>query len=552
MPDRESRIAAFYGRVSGDDEESIETQLAIAIEVAARDGYIIPEGPAFRFADIRTSGLTRTRNEWSRLLKAIDGPERPLFDRVYVRNRQRLGRWKDPRRFPHYEVRFEDAGVPIRYCEEERHIEFSEGISDADMGIYISNTVDIVRTSRDHTDLVNKFRKRRRQMVLLGFYPFGRAPYGYMFAEVDPDTREVLGYVRRGRRIRTRGSRLQLVPADDGSAELVRSIFQWAGEGMSMLKIGQRLIAEAALTPRGSTEWDVSNVGGILRNTLYKGCLIWGRSGHKDLEPVPHTQARIEDSQPIRYDGFVAQPLIPAEEFDRIQEILSGRSGRWTHRRACGPKHLLTGRLFCSACGLPINGVAPRGKQNHETVYYIHPEFRKCRPVACEYRHRSVRADALEPLVLAHVRSLLQNPELEAEVRAQMTLLFSPEADSINHEAQTLAERLQKQELAQERAHTALAQLTSDSAIASIAARLNTIGEQIDKIKHQLKVLEQKKLGRAAILQKRLDVFGQADHLLALIDEGSFASRRAVVEHAVASIEYDYATRQATLALKLI
>lgn len=550
MPEHESRIAAFYGRVSGKDEESIETQLAIAIEVAARDGYIIPEGPAFRFADVRVSGLTRTRNGWSRLLEIIQGPEKPPFERVYVRNLQRLGRWKDPRRFPHYEVLFEDAGAPIRYCEQERQIEFSDGIRDSDIGVYISDTVDMVRTSRDHTDLVNKFRKRRREIVLKGFYPFGHPPYGYMFAEVDPDSGAVLAYIRRGDRTRTRGTRLKLVPADDGSEELIRSIFRWAREGMSMLRIGQRLIAEGALTPRGSTDWDVGNVSELLRNTLYKGCLIWGRLGREDLEPVPHTTAKIEDPNPIRYDGFVADPLISPEEFDQVQEILSGRSSRWKHRRACDPKHLLTGRIFCAACGLPINGVIR--SEHRETAYYIHPDIRRCRPVPCEYRHKSVRADALEPPVLAHVRSLLQNPALEAAVRAQMMLLLSPEADSTAHESGALAKRLRERQLARERAEAALEHLTSESAITSMSARIDAIGMQIDQITRQLKDLEQVKRQRDATLHQRLAVLDQADHLIGLLDEGSFASRRAAIERAVASVEYDYATHTATLSLRLI
>jgi hypothetical protein len=550
MPEHEPRIAAFYGRVSGKDEESIETQLAIAIEVAARDGYIIPDGPAFRFADVRVSGLTRTRNGWSRLLQVIQGPEKPPFERVYVRNLQRLGRWKDPRRFPHYEVLFEDAGAPIRYCEQERQIEFSDGIRASDVGVYISDTVDMVRTSRDHTDLVNKFRTRRRQMVLQGFYPSGHAPYGYMFAEVDPDTRAVLGFVRRGSRTRTRGSRLQLVPADDGSAELVRSIFRWAGEGMSMLRIAKRLIAEAARMPRGSSDWDVSTLSALLRHPIYKGCLIWGQWGREDLDPVPNTQAKIEDIQPIRYDGFVAEPLISPEEFDRIQEILNGRAGRWNHRRACEPRHLLTGRLFCAACGLPINGALKKSARG--TVYYIHPETRKCRPVPCEYRHKSVRADALEPQVLAHVRTLLQNPALQAAVRAQMTLGLSPEADSMAHEVETLARRLEDRKVEQRRTRAVLAQLTSDSAVSEFASHVNALGKQIDEIKRQLQDLEQKKVGRDAVLQQRLAVLDQADRLVALLDEGSFASRRAVVERAVASVEYDYATHTATLTLRLI
>jgi hypothetical protein len=45
------------------------------------------------------------------------------FERVYVWNPDRLGRWTDPRTRCYYEALFEQSGVELRYADQDARTE---------------------------------------------------------------------------------------------------------------------------------------------------------------------------------------------------------------------------------------------------------------------------------------------------------------------------------------------------------------------------------------------------------------------------------------------
>lgn len=111
--------AAFYGRVSVDDEESLDSQLAFCRERAHEDGYYIPDAPEFQFSDVHEKGTRDKRRGLDALDRVICAGQAPPFERMYVRDAKRLGGWRDPRKHDYIVVKWEIASACIRYCDME-------------------------------------------------------------------------------------------------------------------------------------------------------------------------------------------------------------------------------------------------------------------------------------------------------------------------------------------------------------------------------------------------------------------------------------------------
>jgi hypothetical protein len=545
------RLAAFYGRVSGRDGDSLETQLLIAREFAAADGFVIPDDPRFLFTDYNVSGKRTKRSSFDRLQEIVESPAGAPFDRVYVRDRKRLGRWKDPRRITYYAVRFEDHGVEIRFCDQKTHVRYSEGIDDSDTGAYLSETVDNMRTSRDHAELVTKFRRRKRELVKKGFYPGPDAPFGYAIAEIDPDTGLQIAVLGRRERTRNRRAYRRLVPATDGSAEIVRWIFEEVARGSSLHKIVFELSEQGTPTASKRGQWHVSSVSNLVHNEIYMGTLIWGYHMAPGVEPVPAGEAKLDGPEPILYEGFVENPLIPAELFQRVQIILSGRAGNWDRRRACNPKYLLTGRLSCAECGLWIYG-QKANEAKRRPLYYIHTPDKNGRPVTCRHRCRSIGGKELEAAILEHICSVLQNPHLRVAVQDELARLLSPEGYSdLDQAEEVLAEKIRGFLESESNFLTAIR-------FAGDAATIQTLTNNLDGIKQQLRSaansqsdLARRRSEREAAIAQRLSVIEEAGELSTLLKTGSFADQRAVIERVLVRISYNYDTSHAEIALKL-
>lgn len=75
--DAGEKIAASYGRKSNEDDEGLKAQHLLNEQRADRDGYVIPRTHAFRFDDDDTSGVSKRRRGFDRLLALITLPYSP-------------------------------------------------------------------------------------------------------------------------------------------------------------------------------------------------------------------------------------------------------------------------------------------------------------------------------------------------------------------------------------------------------------------------------------------------------------------------------------------
>ncbi|MEI3306545.1 MAG: recombinase family protein [Dysosmobacter sp.] len=120
----------------------------------------------------------------------------------------------------------------------------------------------------------------------------------------------------------------QLV-VDDYAAEVVRDIFRWKLEGMSQQGIADRLNADGVLSPseykrslgmkyisgfksNPQAKWSAVAVGRILKNPLYIGVMVQGKTGRPNYK-IKKLMEKPEDEW-IRVPG-AHEPIISEVDF---------------------------------------------------------------------------------------------------------------------------------------------------------------------------------------------------------------------------------------------
>lgn len=113
-----AHYAASYSRSAIPNAAGIEEQHRANQRRAEEHGLVLPDDPKFRFTDDGVSGVAHRRRGFDRLLQTIKQGHAP-FERIYVRDAARLGRWSDVRMHAYYEGLFQEHGVQLRYTDHE-------------------------------------------------------------------------------------------------------------------------------------------------------------------------------------------------------------------------------------------------------------------------------------------------------------------------------------------------------------------------------------------------------------------------------------------------
>lgn len=199
------KFAASYARNSDEDSDGLQSQHLGNEQRAAVDGYLIPRSVDFRFEDDDTTGISKRRKGFDRLLQVITSGE-AKFDRVYVKDRTRLGRWSDPRFGFYLEVLAEEHGVKIVYSENEKHVDYGGEPSPDMIGLFLKEAVDGVVASQERERLIKRVTGGMRYWVMRGFYPGSSAPYGLERWLADESTGALLERIPDGRAVRKSGA----------------------------------------------------------------------------------------------------------------------------------------------------------------------------------------------------------------------------------------------------------------------------------------------------------------------------------------------------------
>jgi len=293
--------AAVYLRVSTEHQKySLSRQAAELNAYAAEHGLNIVK----RYVDEGRSGRTlQARPALIEMLQTIVQGQAE-FCEVLVYDVSRWGRFEDLDEASHYEFLCRQAGVQIRYCNED----FENGGTPAS---FIFKTLKRVAAAEFSRQLSRDIHSAMRTNSELGFRSGGRAEFGLARALVTPGKleRTILHPTER-----KACSSQKVMHALGPPAELrcVKRMFGYAIRRRGTAWIARKLNQENVLM-RGKP-WTAARVRSVLTNELFTGSLVWGRHSRKLAGPRPKSEWVVVPN--------VLPSLISQATFQKVQNLL--------------------------------------------------------------------------------------------------------------------------------------------------------------------------------------------------------------------------------------
>lgn len=127
-------------------------------------------------------------------------------------------------------------------------------------------------------------------------------------------------------------------------AKVVRDIYQWCLDGLTVTEIADRLTSLGIKTPGGKNVWRPSTVRSILTNEKYKGDARLAKTYTVDFLTKEVRVNKGERKQLYIHDSHDA--IIDPETFELVQKELARRNRRG--KRSDSP---FCGKLICGCCG---------------------------------------------------------------------------------------------------------------------------------------------------------------------------------------------------------
>lgn len=314
----------IYARYSSDRQNarSIDAQVSDCRTRAEREGWTVVDV----FMDYETSGGAGiTESQRPGIAAMLARVEVGGIDQVLADSTSRIAR--DQADAIIIRRRLEFAGA--------RLFTLSVGEVDDIRGL-ITGFVD----AQARKDIAHHIRRGQREIVREGRAPAGIA-YGYAHDNRIDDRGQVIRGLRK---------------IEEDQAAIVRRIFAETQGGASAKAIAERLNKEGIPGPRGDgwrasvIHGDAKRGNGILRNRLYNGELVVGRTSK-----VQHPITRRAIIRPNPPESWTIQPaeqlrIVDADVFAAVQAVLAeGAQKRPEQYRRS--RYLLSGLGTCAVCG---------------------------------------------------------------------------------------------------------------------------------------------------------------------------------------------------------
>lgn len=385
MQNNTTYTAGLYLRLSKDDEQagesvSIGTQRSILLDYCQQQGFEV-----YRiYADDGYSGLNFNRPDFQNMLEDIEGGN---INMVITKDLSRLGR--DYIMTGYYsEIYFQMKGV--RYIALADDIDTLKGHNDIAPFKNILNDMYA-------RDISKKIKHAKHQRAKQGLFIGSQTPYGYIR---DPDIK----------------SRLKIDPE---TAEVVRTIFALAEQGLGNIAIATELKARQIIAPSAYKylhgdkkfanfpavrdhdycNWSHGMINQILNNPVYTGVLVSLKTETTNCKTKQRVVVPVERRiiTPNAHEAIVTQ-----EQFDSIKQVRAGHRCLANMQR----ENLFRGKLFCECCGHPLTISRKQLKERVADIYlcmyhYSHPQV-------CPQTHR-VYHDMLYPYVLQQVQTFARS-----------------------------------------------------------------------------------------------------------------------------------------------
>ena len=392
--------AAAYLRLSREDgdkmeSDSIRTQRdMIQNYVREHSGIEIVD----TYIDDGFTGTTYDRPAFQRMMQDVESQK---INCIIVKDLSRFGRnYIETGRylekiFPVIGVRF--IAITDHYDTYDEHydtdkiiIPFKNLINDA----YCRDISIKIRSAKES--------KRKNGQYIASF-----APYGY---KKDPND-------------------INKLVIDEPAAEIVKMLFNWKLDGYG-ISIMTKMINEMKIdTPmqyklkqnpnfrsgfRGgrNPKWDPIMIQRILRNEIYTGTMIQGRT-----EKINYKINRFRQTDPsewARVEG-THEAIIPKDMFDLTQDVISRDSRTSPYEKKV---FIFSGYIKCGDCGGPIKRKIAIKENGKKYFYYV------CRNSGCSLHEISetklidavTAAVKVQVSMVSDLASLINNGQLKGQI----------------------------------------------------------------------------------------------------------------------------------------
>ena len=378
------QLADAYYRLSDEERKygesaSITNQRTIVREYCEKHGITLVE----EFADDGYSGGNFERPGFRAMLEHLKTGK---VNTVITKDLSRLGR--DMTESSHYAERyFPEHG--IRYLAPGSNFDSEDDNLMAPFQ-FAMNDVYLRDTSRKVKQTLNTKRNNGKYVAC--------PPYGYRKAERTTD---------------------QLVP-DENTAPVVKMIFDMAASGQSCRSIALRLNESCIMPPlkyrvecrdnftergarRASDEWNYTTVKRILRNRVYLGHTLLGKSRKVSVKSKKKV---IVPEEEWVFTKDTHQALVTQEQFDLAAHFM----GENTKANGANPsfRHSIFGGIaYCACCGAAMCSGGSVYNGEREKYWYL-----VCNNLTSRAQHRCahgarIRYDDLMEVVRRDLNKLL-------------------------------------------------------------------------------------------------------------------------------------------------
>lgn len=190
--------------------------------------------------------------------------------------------------------------------------------------------------AEDYCSETSKIVKRSlRNKMMSGSLISSKALFGYKIEEFIE--------IQNGISIKKR----RLMPANDSSTEIIKTIFNKFIKGKGYATIAKELNNEGIVSPKGG-KWCPNTIKSILNNPKYAGCLyqgIYSKQGYRNTGDDKKIK-KLNSSEWIF--GGTFQGIISKDIFDNVQQEIKSRRNNFRYKTE---PHIFAGLLKCADCG---------------------------------------------------------------------------------------------------------------------------------------------------------------------------------------------------------
>ncbi len=413
-PAQKKYRTAAYVRLSVEDSgkpgaDTIEGQKNLLLHFIENDKSLALYG---LFCDNGRTGTDFERPEFEKLMEAVKHGE---VDCIVVKDLSRFGRnYKETgnyleRIFPFLGVRFIAVNDGFDTLTAERG---ADGYL-----VPLKNLINEVYSKDISKKSGSALATKQKNGDFIGAW----APYGYRKCADDPHKLE----------------------PDEATAPVVRQIFQWRVDGMSVTRIAKKLNDSGIPSPSAylyntgvcKTEkyngaiWHIQAVKIILTRQVYIGNMVQGTKRQSFYENRRQYKKPQEEWVIVENTH---EPIIDRDTFEKVQEIMRQRNeeyfeklGRFSYLETT--ENILKGLIYCADCKRPL--VRYKNVSHNKKLWYTFICQTHSNDItSCP--KKNIREDALIPM-------LMQAIQTQIELAADMDELVRRVNSSPKHRKRT-------------------------------------------------------------------------------------------------------------------